>query len=267
MKIRWQTIRKVWATTGAILFVVFTLWNLISYQSWGVDEAVLRSDGRVSVEPRPGYTAFLPRAGARPVGLVFYPGALVDPEAYAPLARTVAESGYPVFLLELPLRLAPSLSSEVEVYSRTLSIMKRETAVRRWIVGGHSKGGAIACRFAVRNTRSPYGLLLVGSSHPREIDMSDLPFEVTKIYATRDGLASEEEVRHYARNLPEDTHWVRIEGGNHCQFGWYGFQFGDRPAAISRARQQDLLAAAVIDALRRAEVEPEGEPMSTGGAY
>lgn len=267
MKVRWQTIRKVWATTGAIVFVVFTLWNLIAYQSWGVDEAVLRSDARVSVEHRPGYTAFRPRAGVRPVGWILYPGALVDPEAYAPLARTVAESGYPVFLIELPLRLAPSPSSEAEVYGRTRAVMKRETAVRRWIVGGHSKGGAIACRFAARNSGRLHGLLLFGTSHPRDSDLSGLPLDVTKIYATRDGLASEEEVHYYARNLPEDTHWVRIEGGNHCQFGWYGFQFGDRPAAISRARQQDLLAAAVIDTLRRAEVEPEGEPMPTAGAY
>jgi pimeloyl-ACP methyl ester carboxylesterase len=263
IKIRWQTIRKVWAATGAIVFVVFTVWNLIAYQSWGVDGTVLRSDGRVSVEPRPGLTAFRPRKGAPPVGLIFYPGALVDPEAYAPLARAVAERGYPVFLVELPLRLAPSASSEGEVYGRTRGLMKTETAIRRWIVGGHSKGGVLACRFAARNSRLLHGLLLVGTSHPRDFDLSGLPLDVTKVYATRDGLASEEEVRGFAQNLPRSTHWVRIEGGNHSQFGWYGFPFGDRPAAISRARQQEILAAAVIDVLRRAA----GEPISRCDAY
>ena len=38
------------------------------------------------------------RAGA--AALVFYPGALVDPEAYVPMARAVADAGFPVVLLE-----------------------------------------------------------------------------------------------------------------------------------------------------------------------
>jgi predicted alpha/beta-hydrolase family hydrolase len=263
MKLRWRTIRKVWAITGTVIFVVFTAWNLIAYQAWGVDDAVLRSDDRVSVEQRAGLTAFRPRAGAEPVGLIFYPGALVEPEAYAPLVRSMAEQGYPAFLVELPFRLAPSKSSETEVYGRTRALIRRETAVRRWIVAGHSKGGAIASRFAARNAELVHGLLLIGTSHPREADLSGLALDVTKVYATRDGLASEEEIRRYARNLPASTHWVKIEGGNHCQFGWYGFQFGDRPAAISRERQQELLTAAVIGVLRRAE----GEPVAASGAY
>jgi hypothetical protein len=41
---------------------------------------------------------------------------------------------------------------------------------------------------------------------------------------------------------------VRIEGGNHSQFGWYGFQPGDRWASISREEQQ----AVVVRELRRA---------------
>lgn len=253
MKLRWKSIRKVWATAGATFFVVFTLWNLISYQAWGVDDAVLQSGERVSVEHGPGLTTFRPRADARPVGLIFYPGALVDPEAYAPLARAVAERGYPVFLLELPLRLAPSRSSELEVHGRTRSLIRNETGIERWVVAGHSKGGAIAARFAAGDAELLSGLLLIGTSHPREADLSDLPLDVTKVYATRDGLASVGEVKRYARNLPEDTHWVRIEGGNHCQFGWYGFQFGDRFASISRARQQELLTAAVVEVLRRIE--------------
>ncbi|MBA3890466.1 MAG: hypothetical protein H0X64_08040 [Gemmatimonadaceae bacterium] len=41
---------------------------------------------------------------------------------------------------------------------------------------------------------------------------------------TRDGLASPAEVRGNAGLLPAHTRWIWIEGGNHFQFGWYGFQ-------------------------------------------
>ena len=46
---------------------------------------------------------------------------------------------------------------------------------------------------------------------------------------------------------------MRIEGGNHAQFGWYAFQPLDRFAAISRHEQQALTLAAIRKLL--AEVE------------
>jgi hypothetical protein len=43
---------------------------------------------------------------------------------------------------------------------------------------------------------------------------------------------------------------VRIDGANHSQFGWYGFQPGDRLAEINRAEQHRLTIEAVMNALR-----------------
>jgi hypothetical protein len=43
---------------------------------------------------------------------------------------------------------------------------------------------------------------------------------------------------------------VPIAGGNHSQFGYYGFQLGDWPATISRADQQRLTRDALVAALR-----------------
>jgi hypothetical protein len=39
--------------------------------------------------------------------------------------------------------------------------------------------------------------------------------------------------------LPIATAWVRIGGGNHSQFAYYGFQLFDHRATISREQQQD----------------------------
>ena len=56
-------------------------------------------------------------------------------------------------------------------------------------------------------------------------------------------------VHPHADRLPAATKWVPIRGGNHSQFGYYGFQLGDRRARIPRAAQQAQLLAALLAAL------------------
>jgi hypothetical protein len=46
--------------------------------------------------------------------------------------------------------------------------------------------------------------------------------------------------------LPPDTVWVVIEGGNHAQFGNYGFQPGDNVATISAVNQQEIIVNATV---------------------
>jgi len=40
---------------------------------------------------------------------------------------------------------------------------------------------------------------------------------------------------------------IRIEGGNHAQFGWYGFQLGDQAATIARVEQQQIILATLLE--------------------
>jgi hypothetical protein len=72
---------------------------------------------------------------------------------------------------------------------------------------------------------------------------------VTQIYGTRDTIADVDKVVAARRNLPPSTTIVQIDGGNHSQFGSYGFQPGDWPASISRAEQRRLTVDAIADAL------------------
>src|SRR5690606_4427225 len=87
------------------------------------------------------------------------------------------------------------------------------------------------------------------TSHPRDVDLSRLDVPVTKIVGTRDGLASPDEVKQNARLLPVQTRWVWVEGGNHSQFGWYGFPPMDRRPEISAADQRGIMTQAVLDLL------------------
>lgn len=240
----------------ATFWLFATAWMLWNMQARDVDAATFESDSKVTVSVSPGAVAFTPNADTAGVGLLFYPGALADPDAYAPMARAVAEAGYEVILVELPFRLAPFERHRTALAERTRTIIETNSR-RAWVIGGHSKGGKLAAQFARDHASVLAGLLLVGTSHPREDDLSRLTLDVTKVYGTEDGLASEEEVDRFGSNLPETTHWTRIEGGNHAQFGWYGWQIGDGRAQITRTEQQAATVRAIVDQLERVGTDTE----------
>ena len=219
-------------------------------QARDVAPTILRSSETVTVSETADTIQFTPQ-NARSTGLLFYPGALVEPEAYAPLARMIAEQGFLTIIVKLPLRTASFGSQEADVMATTRSLMAVNDAVQNWFIAGHSRGGAIAARFAHQYSDSIDGLILIGTSHPKEAaySLANAAFPVTKIYATNDGLASAAEVEANAVFLPAATRWVKIEGGNHAQFGYYGYQLGDGQAEINREQQQDLTIEAILTAL------------------
>ena len=259
-----MSLRKRFQIFLAVFWLVVLGWQFASMQAWGFDDSVLISDDRVHVRSTAREIVFRP-ATSEPVALIFYPGALVDPEAYAPMARAIAEAGFEVAIIKVPLRMAVLESQLEEVRSRTMTY-RGDSDAEILVLGGHSKGGAMAAEFIGGWTDLFDGLLLVGTSHPRETDLSYLEIDVTKIHGSEDGLASEDEIRGFAPNLPAGTHYVRIDGGNHAQFGWYGSQFGDGTARISRQQQQDLLIEAVLAQLRRVSKSVRGSDGDGSGS-
>ena len=235
----WARIRRIWAICGTIAFVVFTTWALIAFRASGAARAALKGTERVSVARGDGHWRFEPNTDREP-GLVFFAGALVDPAAYAPLLLEIAAAGFPALLIELPRRGAFGGADGPEVLARAGAAMAAITDVSRWVVAGHSKGGAVAARFVRAGTDRVAGLVLIGTSHPRDFSLADVTMPVVQVYGTRDTVADEEKVVDARRNLPAGTRFVRIDGGNHSQFGSYGFQPGDWPAAISREQQHRL---------------------------
>jgi pimeloyl-ACP methyl ester carboxylesterase len=191
------------------------------------------------VETEPWLT-FTPTEGKPEVGLVLYPGARVDPRAYAPTARALSEEGYLVVTVPMPLNLA------FFAPDRAADVMAAFPEIRSWAVGGHSLGGAMAARFAFQNPDVVQGLVLWAAYPAATDDLSAYSIVATSIYGTRDGLATGDKIDASRPLLPSSTSWVAIEGGNHAQFGWYGSQAGDGTATISRAQQQ----AQIVEATR-----------------
>ena len=247
-----SNIHKLIRTLWIIFGILFSLWMVNSFRAQGFDRIILESDQTVNVEKTDGYIRFQPVENPQPTGFIFLPGGMVAPEAYAPMSRAISEHGFNVFVLKLPFGSAPLNSHEADVMRQALEIIESNPTILYWTVGGHSRGAAIASRFASLHAGSFNGLVLIGTSHPKEevFDLSNTNLSVTKIYATNDGLASTDEVEANARYLPDNTTWILIEGGNHAQFGYYGNQLGDNAATISREQQQELTIDAIISALK-----------------
>jgi pimeloyl-ACP methyl ester carboxylesterase len=246
----WQRIRRVWVTLGVGFTVVFATWSLFAYQASREGRDAAASGPDVAVAHANGVWMFTPVGRTPHVrGLLFFPGALVDARAYAPIARAAAAAGHVAAIVELPNRGAFGGAERPVVFERARRVMSEQGAPDEWIIAGHSKGAVLTSSLAVQGEEEMAGVVLIGSTHPRDVDLSALRVPVTKIVGTRDGVAPMHKVDANRHLLPSTTRWIRVDGGNHSQFGWYGFQPGDRFAGISRAEQQRLTIDAVLCAL------------------
>jgi alpha-beta hydrolase superfamily lysophospholipase len=245
----WPIVRRIWIAAGLTFTAIFVTWSLLAYRSTVDARAALQSDARVTIAHRDSYWTFDPQAPS-PTGLIFFAGALVDPVAYAPLARGIAEAGFPVLLIELPRRGAFGGADGPEVFARARAAAGSRPRVSRWIVAGHSRGGVVAAQIVRDGFPGLAGGVLIGTSHPRDFSIAATTVPMTRVYGTRDTVADVEKLERTRPNLPPSTRIVAIDGGNHSQFGYYGFQPGDWPATISREAQQGITRAALLDALR-----------------
>ena len=253
----WQRVRRVWVTFGVVATVVFAVWLFFGYRASSAAVAAMNSNSSVQVVAYDSLFRFTAAVGPErkaPVGLLFFAGALVDPRAYAPLARDLALAGYPVTIVPLPKRGTFGGADSPALMEIATDAINLDERASQWVIGGHSRGAVVAIKFEelvrTMGANTLAGLMIVGSTHPRDVDLSKLKLPVTKIVGTNDGVAPIEKVDANRRLLPASTRWVRIEGGNHSQFGWYGFQPGDHFASISRDAQHMQLLAAIKESLR-----------------
>lgn len=238
-----RRIKIVWASAG-LLFTAWIVWNM---QAHGVPDGLRTSSSTVMVSEHDGAAVFLPTgAAADQTALVFLPGGAVDPDAYLPFVRAVADAGWPVALVRLPWRVAFTEAAQIEVWKRATEVRASWGASRPIVLGGHSRGAALSALFASRYPADLSGLLLIGTTHPKDQDLSSLRIPVLKISGTRDCVADLKTSKAGAAKLPAQAVWTTIVGANHAQFGYYGTQLGDCSATISREDQQRQLREEVL---------------------
>src|SRR5688500_496595 len=119
MKIRWKSVRKWWAIIGGSAGLVFILWSLWAFRAHGPDH-LFESSERVRVVIRDEGIYLVPARRDEQTGLLFFPGGLVDPRAYVPLVRRVADRGVLCAIVKIPFRHPTSPRGSSSSVRRTL---------------------------------------------------------------------------------------------------------------------------------------------------
>jgi len=233
------------ALAGVVLATAlgFVIWAETPLGPMPEAVAAMETDEQVTVIEN-DVIVFSPNATTPTVGLVFYPGARIDPVSYAPPLHTLAAQGFLVVLVPMPLNLAVLGSN------RAADVIAEYPEIGRWVMAGHSLGGAMAAAFVASGDPAVDGLVLWGAYPSSGDDLSDWAGQVTSISATNDGLTTPDDIARTTPLLPTSTEFVIIDGGNHAQFGWYGEQRGDGVASISREDQQSQTVDATLSLLR-----------------
>jgi dienelactone hydrolase len=174
-------------------------------------------------------------------GLVYYPGGLVEPEAYAVTAQAISEAGYLVVVPKMPLNLA------FTGINRADRIRADYPEIRSWVIGGHSLGGAMAAEYARKNEDSLDGLIMFASYPADYEDFVDFPIPILTIIGSADPGSPQQEAFYEA--IADSAERFVVEGGNHRQYADYSFQNNDGTATISAAEQQDQIIAATVQFL------------------
>lgn len=206
--------------------------------------AALQSDAEVAVEDG-DYVVFRPAGSMPATGVIVYPGAGCNVRGYAPLLRRIAARGYLVVATPMPLNMAVLASNRAD------DVRAAFPDVQRWVIIGHSMGGAMAARYAYQHPDDLAGLVLWDSYPAESNPLGRLSYPVWHIHrATPDGRAPAK-FELYRNLFPATSTWVPLPGGNHMQFGSFvgGAYTEEWPPSITPEAQHDLIVTGTLNAL------------------
>ncbi len=227
---RRRRLRIVWwvlGSIGALLVVAVVgvvIWSQVGVMAAEPEPlAAVRADPGIRITDDAAGIVMAPTtAQATGEGLVFIPGAKVDPWAYASkLSGLVRDAGVTVVITKPWLNLAFFDLRPLATFTGLAP------EVDRWLVGGHSLGGVRACMMAT----DADGLALFASYCSADVADSGLP--VLSLSGSEDGLSTPQDIADARHLLPGDAWMVEIPGASHSSFGDYGLQEGDGTAEIS----------------------------------
>ena len=179
------------------------------------------------------------------IGIVFYVGAEINPDAYIPLLARLAEQGYYCSIPKLTCNMAAMKPGAAE------DVFQAHPEITSWYLAGHSMGGYTASGFAEDHFDEVDGLILLAAYTSRDFSTTDIP--MLSIYGDTDSVLNMEHyIKCYSMNSSDFEEHI-IAGGNHAQFGDYGKQPHDTEATISADSQQAQTAEIIIDWLARHE--------------
>lgn len=216
-----------------VMLLIVVGWGTLSIMTYHASEPARESWNASTVQQDSQWTYF-PANGESKGTVVFYGGALVDLASYSKMAEGLAENGIGTYLIHSPLNL-PILSQGAAVKLVT------EKQLTNVYLAGHSLGGVVAAMDAKQLEANGQlgGIIFLASYPSSNTDLTTSQARVLSITGTEDKILKWDVYEAAKGNLPEQTKYVGIQGGNHSGFGLYGQQRGDGDATISAALQQE----------------------------
>ncbi|VXA97777.1 alpha/beta hydrolase [Pseudoclavibacter sp. 8L] len=225
------------AAVFVVAIAAFLIWANVGVMAAEPEPlASVTNDPAISVTEVDGTLVLSPSEEPSDTGLVFIPGAKVEPSAYAAkLSSLVTDDNMTVVIPQPLLNLAFFDTRTLDDYAAVAP------EVTTWSVGGHSLGGVRACQLA--ESPDVAGLLLFGSYCANDL-AADESLDVLSITGSADGLSTPQKAADARGLLPADAETLEIEGANHAMFGNYGPQSGDGTATIPDEDGRQQIAAA-----------------------
>ena len=233
-----KNIFKAVAVVVIIALVSSLAWLLNAYEPQDVARENLVSSSDVEVVEG-DIPEFIPKDVVSNTGVIIYPGARIDVKAYAPLANRLAQNGYKVFAVDMPFNMAIFSSHKAD------KVIEENKDIENWVIVGHSLGGAMATN-AISTNNKIKGIVYL-ASYPSGDKIKDSGAKVLSIWGSKDGVINFDNMIKAKEDLPKDTEYVEIEGGNHSAFGDYGLQKGDTKSIIPENKQLDITVESICN--------------------
>jgi hypothetical protein len=227
------------------IFIALFLLSANACKRYEADVFFVDIPKSVSVQNTENYIYLYPnkantKAVAKNLGVLFYPGGAVAPEAYTKILAGLVDKGYSVAIIKMPLDLA------VLDAKKGLKYLNKFAGVERWVIAGHSLGGAMSGD-VVADANDKFVGLAFWAAYPNK-SLKSVTMPTLSLYGTNDKVADLDKVKSTDKQ-PENARFVAIEGGNHAQFGSYGAQKGDGDASISEGEQHKQTQTAMLNFL------------------
>ncbi len=179
------------------------------------------------------------------IGFIVYPGGKVDEISYTGIAKQLSDAGYTTIVSSFPFNIG-FFDKDVAT-----DIIEKHTDIEKWVIVGHSLGGATASIYADENDELVDGLVLLASYSTK--DLKDNSLETITIVGSNDTVVNKKSMEEYKTNLKDTSEVVVIEGGNHAGFGDYGLQKGDGENTIGNEEQQTQTVNAILEFIETLE--------------
>ncbi|WP_228479478.1 alpha/beta hydrolase [Microbacterium atlanticum] len=233
-RIAWWIVGSLGAliVAGVVGILVWSQVGVMPAEAGPLDD--VRANPAIEISDTGGAIVLSPADDGADVGLVYVPGAKVEPLAYADkLAGLVADAGLTVVITKPWLNLAFFDLRPLDAFTGLAP------EIDTWVVGGHSLGGVRACQLAT----DADGLALFASYCATDLSESGIP--VLSISGSEDGLTTAGKIADARPLLPADAVLHEIPGAAHSSFGDYGPQAGDGTPTISDDDMREQLTELV----------------------